>query len=40
MGDRWFAFSLIGSEVFFGSIPQSELENKNTKNLTLCKKEK
>lgn len=25
MGDRWFAFSLIGEDVFVGSIPQSEL---------------
>ena len=26
MGDRWFAFSLVGDEVFVGSITQDELE--------------
>lgn len=26
MGDRWFAFSLIGDEVFMGSIEQSEID--------------
>jgi hypothetical protein len=26
LGDRWFAFSLINDEVFFGSISQSEIE--------------
>ena len=26
MGDRWFAFSLIGDEVFVGSISQSEID--------------
>ena len=25
MGDRWFAFSLIGDEVFVGSISQDEI---------------
>jgi hypothetical protein len=27
MGDRWFAFSLIGDEVFLGSITEKELES-------------
>ncbi len=27
MGDRWFAFSVIDDEVYFGSISLSELEN-------------
>ena len=27
MGDRWFAFSLIGSEVFMGSISQSAIDH-------------
>ena len=26
MGDRWFAFSLIGDEVFVGSVSQSEID--------------
>ncbi len=26
MGDRWFAFSLIGDEVFVGSIAQNEID--------------
>jgi hypothetical protein len=26
MGDRWFAFSLIGDDVFVGSLTQDELE--------------
>lgn len=25
MGDRWFAFSLVGEEVFVGSITQDEI---------------
>ena len=29
IGDRWYAFSLVNGEVFFGSIDQEELqENK------------
>lgn len=24
MGDRWFAFSLIGDDVFFGSVPAQD----------------
>lgn len=27
MGDRWFAFSLIGDEVFVGSITQDEIND-------------
>jgi hypothetical protein len=26
MGDRWFAFSLVGEEVFVGSITQDEID--------------
>lgn len=26
MGNRWFAFSLVGDEVYVGSITQSEIE--------------
>ncbi len=26
MGDRWFAFSLIGDEVFVGSVAQDEID--------------
>ncbi|HLD99458.1 MAG TPA: hypothetical protein VJB59_04325 [Bdellovibrionota bacterium] len=26
MGDRWFAFSLIGDEVFVGSLRQDEID--------------
>jgi hypothetical protein len=26
MGDRWFAFSCVGDDVFVGSISQEELE--------------
>lgn len=25
MGDRWYAFSLVDDEIFFGSIPQEEI---------------
>lgn len=25
MGDRWFAFSMIDDELFFGSIPENEI---------------
>ena len=27
MGDRWFAFSLVGDEVFVGSIRQEEIDS-------------
>jgi hypothetical protein len=27
MGDRWFAFSLVGEEVFVGSITQDEIDS-------------
>ena len=27
LGDRWFAFSLIQDEIFFGSIAQSEIDS-------------
>ncbi|HUP56866.1 MAG TPA: hypothetical protein VM598_05390 [Bdellovibrionota bacterium] len=30
MGDRWFAFSLVGDEVFVGSISPEELEEPKT----------
>jgi hypothetical protein len=26
MGDRWFAFSLVGDDVFVGSISQDEID--------------
>ncbi|MGK5081974.1 hypothetical protein WDW37_01620 [Bdellovibrionota bacterium FG-1] len=26
MGDRWFAFSIVGGEVFMGSITQEEID--------------
>lgn len=26
MGDRWFAFSVVGEEVFVGSISQEEID--------------
>lgn len=26
MGNRWFAFSLVGDEVYVGSITQSEID--------------
>jgi hypothetical protein len=32
MGDRWFAFSLIGEEVFVGSISQEEIDAAELKN--------
>ena len=32
MGDRWFAFSLIGDEVFVGSITQSEVDHPDSHN--------
>ncbi len=27
MGDRWFAFSLVGDEVFVGSITQDQIDS-------------
>lgn len=33
MGDRWFAFSYINDEVFVGSIPQSEIDNFEVKEI-------
>lgn len=29
MGDRWFAFSLVGDEVYVGSITQAEVDGAN-----------
>lgn len=26
MGDRWFAFSLVGEDVFVGSVSQDEID--------------
>ena len=34
MGDRWFAFSLIEDEIFFGSIAQSDIDLVHQSNLT------
>lgn len=33
MGDRWFAFSLIDDEVFFGSIHPSDVSKEKSKKL-------
>jgi hypothetical protein len=27
LGGKWFAFSLIGDEVFFGAVPESTIEH-------------
>jgi hypothetical protein len=29
MGDRWYAFSLVGEEVFVGSLSEDEILNAN-----------
>ena len=31
MGDRWFAFSVVGEEVFVGSISQDEIDQAEKK---------
>jgi hypothetical protein len=31
MGDRWFAFSLVGDDVFVGSLTQDEVEGKTAR---------
>ena len=33
MGSRWFAFSLVGDDVFVGSISQEELERPSSDTL-------
>lgn len=39
MGERWFAFSLLGDEVFVGSISPEEISGEEGKALTPRKRE-
>jgi hypothetical protein len=38
MGDRWFAFSCVGEDVFVGSITQEELQVAETTSANLTGK--
>jgi hypothetical protein len=37
MGDRWYAFSLVGDEVFMGSVSQDEINQASTDAISIEK---
>ncbi len=37
MGDRWYAFSLVGEEVFMGSVSEAEINDAAATNASIEK---